>query len=185
MTAQQRLRVGIVGLQPNRSWAARSHFPALRALSESFEIVGIANSSLKSAEKAVEWVVYCEPGGESHGLRLGNSHHRGPRRAAPRPGATPRLDRYPSATADRLPDPEVPHPAGRRRQPSRSPVARRGSSRAPQCGIQSPKGPAGCTGKERAPRCRIRKAASGMSTPPPTSASSIARSGSPNCQSRI
>jgi predicted dehydrogenase len=47
-----RLGVGIVGLQPGRSWAARAHIPALRALSESYEIVGVANTSLASAEKA-------------------------------------------------------------------------------------------------------------------------------------
>ncbi|UOK73319.1 Gfo/Idh/MocA family protein [Ancylobacter polymorphus] len=47
-----RLRVGIVGLQPGRSWAARAHIPALRALGESFELAGVANSSLQSAEQA-------------------------------------------------------------------------------------------------------------------------------------
>jgi predicted dehydrogenase len=48
----QRFKVGIVGLQPGRSWAARAHVPALRTLSEIFEIVGVANTSLASAEKA-------------------------------------------------------------------------------------------------------------------------------------
>jgi predicted dehydrogenase len=48
----QRFGVGIVGLQPGRSWAARAHIPALRALSESFEIVGVANTSRASAEAA-------------------------------------------------------------------------------------------------------------------------------------
>ena len=48
----QRLKVGIVGLQPGRSWAARAHIPALRALSGIFEIAGVANTSLASAEKA-------------------------------------------------------------------------------------------------------------------------------------
>jgi predicted dehydrogenase len=48
----QRFKVGIVGVQPGRSWAARAHIPALRALSETFEIVGVANTSLASAEKA-------------------------------------------------------------------------------------------------------------------------------------
>jgi predicted dehydrogenase len=51
MTAQ-RFRVSIVGLQPGRSWAARAHIAALRALSESYEIVGVANTSLASAERA-------------------------------------------------------------------------------------------------------------------------------------
>jgi predicted dehydrogenase len=48
----QLFKVGIVGLQPSRGWAARAHLPALRALSETFEIVGVANTSLASAEKA-------------------------------------------------------------------------------------------------------------------------------------
>jgi predicted dehydrogenase len=48
----QRFRVGIIGLQPGKSWAARAHIPALRTLSESYEIVGVANTSLASAEKA-------------------------------------------------------------------------------------------------------------------------------------
>jgi len=47
-----RFKVGIVGLQPGRSWAARAHVPALRALSEIFEIVGVANTSKASAEEA-------------------------------------------------------------------------------------------------------------------------------------
>ena len=48
----QRFKVGIVGLQPGRSWPARAHIPALRALSETFEIVGVANTSRASAEEA-------------------------------------------------------------------------------------------------------------------------------------
>ncbi len=44
--------VGIVGLQPGRSWAARAHVPALRALSGTFEIIGVANTSIASAERA-------------------------------------------------------------------------------------------------------------------------------------
>ena len=51
MTAQ-RFKVGIVGLQPGRSWAARGHIPALRALPERFEIVGVANTSLESSHAA-------------------------------------------------------------------------------------------------------------------------------------
>jgi len=50
--AEQRFRVGIVGLQPGRSWAARAHVPALRALSDRYEIGGVANSSRASAEAA-------------------------------------------------------------------------------------------------------------------------------------
>lgn len=46
----KRFKVGIVGLQPGRSWAARAHVPALRSLSDTFEIIGVANSSRASAE---------------------------------------------------------------------------------------------------------------------------------------
>lgn len=47
-----RLGVGIVGVEPGRSWAARAHIPALRALPETFEIIGVANTSKASAEAA-------------------------------------------------------------------------------------------------------------------------------------
>jgi len=50
--AERRLRVGIVGLQPGRSWAARAHVPALRSLADDFEIAGVANTTKKSAEAA-------------------------------------------------------------------------------------------------------------------------------------
>ena len=48
----KRFKIGIIGLQPGRSWAARAHVPALRSLSDDFEIVGVANSSRESAEAA-------------------------------------------------------------------------------------------------------------------------------------
>jgi predicted dehydrogenase len=48
----RRLKVGIVGLQPGRSWAARAHVPALRALSETYAIEGVANTSPSSAQQA-------------------------------------------------------------------------------------------------------------------------------------
>jgi predicted dehydrogenase len=50
--AQKRFGVGIVGLQPGRSWAAVAHVPALRALADDFEIIGVANTSRESAEQA-------------------------------------------------------------------------------------------------------------------------------------
>lgn len=52
--AARRFRVGIVGLQPGRSWAARAHLPALRLLSDDFEIAGVANTSRASAVAAAE-----------------------------------------------------------------------------------------------------------------------------------
>lgn len=45
-------RVGIVGVEPGRSWAARAHVPALRDLPGYFEIAGVANTSLASGERA-------------------------------------------------------------------------------------------------------------------------------------
>lgn len=50
--SKARFGVGIIGLQPNRSWASVAHIPALRALSDSFDIVGVANTKKESAEKA-------------------------------------------------------------------------------------------------------------------------------------
>ena len=50
--AKARFRVGIVGLQPGGSWANRAHLPALRSLAHDFEVVGVANTTLASAERA-------------------------------------------------------------------------------------------------------------------------------------
>ncbi|WP_413742818.1 Gfo/Idh/MocA family protein [Sodalis sp. RH15] len=50
--SEHRLRVGIIGLQPGQSWAARAHIPALRALPDRFDIAGVANRSRSSAEEA-------------------------------------------------------------------------------------------------------------------------------------
>ena len=49
---ERRLRVGIIGLSAERGWATAAHVPALRALSDDFELVGVANTSLASAESA-------------------------------------------------------------------------------------------------------------------------------------
>jgi predicted dehydrogenase len=47
-----RFGVGIVGVEPGRSWATRGHIPALHFLSETFEIIGVANTNKASAEAA-------------------------------------------------------------------------------------------------------------------------------------
>ena len=47
------LGVGIVGLTPGRSWAARAHVPALETLPE-FDLVGVASSSAESAASAAQ-----------------------------------------------------------------------------------------------------------------------------------
>lgn len=49
---QKKLGVGIIGLQPNRSWAATGHVPALRALPDLYEIRAVANTSQASADSA-------------------------------------------------------------------------------------------------------------------------------------
>jgi predicted dehydrogenase len=48
----RKIRIGIVGLQPGRSWAAVAHIKALQHLSDDFEIVGVANSNLESSRAA-------------------------------------------------------------------------------------------------------------------------------------
>jgi hypothetical protein len=46
------LKVGIVGLQPGRSWASRAHVPALRAQPALFELHAVANTGLASTQAA-------------------------------------------------------------------------------------------------------------------------------------
>ena len=46
------LRVGIIGLGAERGWATAAHIPALHALSDDFELAGVANTSLASARAA-------------------------------------------------------------------------------------------------------------------------------------
>ncbi|KWF68770.1 Gfo/Idh/MocA family protein [Burkholderia pseudomultivorans] len=48
----KRYRVGIVGVSTDRGWGTTAHLPALRALSDVFEVAGVANTSLASAEAA-------------------------------------------------------------------------------------------------------------------------------------
>lgn len=49
---EKKYRVGIVGLSPERGWAAMAHIPALRTLSSVIELAGVANTSLASAQAA-------------------------------------------------------------------------------------------------------------------------------------
>lgn len=49
-----RFGVGIIGMQPERSWAWKSHLPAIRSLPDDYELVGIANSSAQSSKSAAE-----------------------------------------------------------------------------------------------------------------------------------
>jgi predicted dehydrogenase len=49
-----RFGVGIIGMQPGRSWGAVAHVPALRALAVDFAIIGVANTTQASAEAAAK-----------------------------------------------------------------------------------------------------------------------------------
>ena len=46
--------IGLVGIQPGRSWGHLAHVPAIAALPDAFRLVGIANTSLESASAAVD-----------------------------------------------------------------------------------------------------------------------------------
>jgi ATP-dependent helicase Lhr and Lhr-like helicase len=72
--ADAAFKVGIVGLEPGRSSAARAHVPALQSLAASYEIVGVANTSLASAEKARRWIAAGLHECRRAGLRAGGRH---------------------------------------------------------------------------------------------------------------
>src|SRR6266849_4917720 len=48
----KRIRVGIIGANPDRGWAALAHIPALKSLSDDFEITALSTSRRESAEAA-------------------------------------------------------------------------------------------------------------------------------------
>src|SRR5438445_9599463 len=47
-----RIRVGIIGANPDRGWAAQAHIPALRSLSDEFEITALSTTRRESADAA-------------------------------------------------------------------------------------------------------------------------------------
>ena len=47
----RKIRVGLVGVTPGRSWAARAHIPALRSL-PGYEVVAVANRKERSSRAA-------------------------------------------------------------------------------------------------------------------------------------
>lgn len=49
----RKLGVGVIGVQPGRSWAAIAHIPALRALEE-YEVVALSTTRAESARAAAE-----------------------------------------------------------------------------------------------------------------------------------
>src|SRR2546422_9922789 len=50
----KRIRVGIIGANPDRGWAAQAHIPALKSLSDDFEITALSTSRRESADAASE-----------------------------------------------------------------------------------------------------------------------------------
>jgi predicted dehydrogenase len=48
----KRIRVGIIGANPDRGWAAEAHIPALRSLPDDFEITALSTSRRESADAA-------------------------------------------------------------------------------------------------------------------------------------
>ena len=51
--AERKLGVGLIGVQPGRSWAAIAHVPALRVLPE-FEVAAVSTTRAESARAAAE-----------------------------------------------------------------------------------------------------------------------------------
>src|SRR5881296_1995817 len=49
---EKRIRVGIIGANPDRGWAAQAHIPALKSLSHDFEITALSTSRRESADAA-------------------------------------------------------------------------------------------------------------------------------------
>src|SRR3954454_18334046 len=49
-----RIRVGIIGANPDRGWAAQAHIPALTSLADDFEITALSTSRRESADAARE-----------------------------------------------------------------------------------------------------------------------------------
>src|SRR5712691_4383571 len=47
-----KIRVGIIGANPDRGWARQAHIPALKSLSEDFEITALSTSRRESADAA-------------------------------------------------------------------------------------------------------------------------------------
>src|SRR5256884_3813637 len=48
----KRIRVGIIGANPDRGWAAQAHIPALKSLSDDFEITALSTTRRESTDAA-------------------------------------------------------------------------------------------------------------------------------------
>src|SRR2546429_5543627 len=47
-----KIRVGIIGANPDRGWAKQAHIPALKSLSDDFEITALSTTRRESADAA-------------------------------------------------------------------------------------------------------------------------------------
>src|SRR3954452_25102040 len=52
MGTARKIRVGIIGANPDRGWAAQAHIPALASLADDFEITALSTSRRESADAA-------------------------------------------------------------------------------------------------------------------------------------
>src|SRR5438105_2755669 len=50
--APKKIRIGIIGVSPDRGWAAQAHIPALKSLSNDFEITALSTTRRESADAA-------------------------------------------------------------------------------------------------------------------------------------
>src|SRR5438876_10922398 len=50
----KRIRVGIIGANPDRGWAAQAHIPALTSLADDFEITALSTTRRETADAARE-----------------------------------------------------------------------------------------------------------------------------------
>src|SRR3954463_11627432 len=48
----RKIRLGIIGANPDRGWAAQAHIPALRSLPDDFEITALSTTRRESADAA-------------------------------------------------------------------------------------------------------------------------------------
>src|SRR5437867_3525057 len=65
VTDPKRIRVGIIGANPDRGWASQAHIPALKSLLHDFGITALSTSRRESADAA----------GKSFGVRLAFDNH--------------------------------------------------------------------------------------------------------------
>src|SRR5713226_5283123 len=51
-SGDKKIRIGIIGANPDRGWAAEAHIPALKSLSDDFKITALSTSRRESADAA-------------------------------------------------------------------------------------------------------------------------------------